>query len=444
MKIKEITFIFIIIIVIQSNVYCTNAYAIGMEARDQEGKLVYSGGEPNGQNRFEIGTLGLPIIITYALLLLTGILFLKKRSNKIISKILNFLLNFEINKKMSFCAVAGLVSIYIITNVSKIWNPDEISLGDYPVLLKGLKEWTFSSQFQSNALFLPFLRWDFLAFSHYVLGNVRIIPFIESISLVIVTYFLTVSITKKRFSGVIAITILIQSSLFLKYSVAATEDNLWTLFFVLSIYLILKKWYASPVSYFLSLVSKGLVVLFIPMIVFFTYKSIIPKNEKIRIYISYLLITIILVVAIFLHQTHVSSINFDIEKFVNGFKVSSSWLRADTIVSLFLLPLIVGLGIKSRNGIIHADSIMFLILGVIISAPLLIGVTDFTNQPYRFIPMIVFFAIGTGMLFSNDYVVANKKTGHISSIVFSISFVIILLSTISIIFPALIQTSDIS
>lgn len=444
MKIREIVFIFIIIIIVQSNAYYTNAYAIGIEARDQEGKLVYSGGNPHNQNRFEIGTLGLPVIISYALLSLVGILFFKKKSNKLISKILNALLNFEISKKISFFIVVGLLSIYIITNVSKIWNPDEVSLGDYPVLLKGLEEWTFSDQFQSKALFLPFLRWDFLAFSHYVLGNVRIIPFLESISLVTLTYFLTVDITRKRFSGVIAIAILIQSHLFLRYSVAATEDNLWILFFVLSIYLVLKKWYASPISYFLSFVSKGLVVLFIPMIVFFTYKSIIPKNEKIRIYISYLFISIVLVVAIFLHQTHVSSINFDVDKFVNGFKISSSWLRSDVIVSLFLLPLIVGLGIKARNGIIHADSIMFLILGTVMSAPLLISVTDFTNQPYRFIPVIVFFAIGIGMLFSNDYVIVNKKTRRISFIIFSILFIIILLSTISIIFPALIQTSDIS
>ena len=353
-------------------------------------------------------------------------------------------LNFEISKRISFFTVAGLLAIYIIANVSKLWDTEVITLGGQGAVVKEIEKWTFSAQFQTNTLFLSHLRWDLLAFSHYVLGNIRIIPFLESISLVILTYFLTVDITKKRFSGVIAIIILIQSNLFLKYSVVAIEDNLWTLLLVLSIYLILKKWYASPVSYFLSLLSKALVVVFIPMIVFFTYKSIIHKREKIRIYISYLFISIILVIAIFLHQTHVTSISFNADEFVNSFKISSSWLRADTIVSLFLLPLIVVLGIKSRNGTVHADSIMFLILGAIMSAPLLISVTDFTNQPYRFVPVIVFFAIGVGMLFSNDHVIPNKKTKYVSLIVFSISFIIILLSTISTIFPALIQTSDVS
>jgi len=36
---------------------------------------------------------------------------------------------------------------------------------------------------------------------------------------------------------------------------------------------------------------------------------------------------------------------------------------------------------------------------VLLSGPILAGMTDQTNQPYRFIPVIVFFAIGVGMLF---------------------------------------------
>ena len=56
--------------------------------------------------------------------------------------------------------------------------------------------------------------------------------------------------------------------------------------------------------------------------------------------------------------------------------------------------------IKSRNGFPQADSFLFLMAGILLSAPLLTGLTDITNQPYRFIPLVVFFAIAVGTLFS--------------------------------------------
>jgi len=35
-----------------------------------------------------------------------------------------------------------------------------------------------------------------------------------------------------------------------------------------------------------------------------------------------------------------------------------------------------------------------------LTAPLLTGFTEQTNQPYRFVPLIVFFAMGVGVLLS--------------------------------------------
>ena len=60
----------------------------------------------------------------------------------------------------------------------------------------------------------------------------------------------------------------------------------------------------------------------------------------------------------------------------------------------------VGLFIATRKGIRHADSIMFLILGMLLMPPLLDALSFSINVPYRFIPLIVFFAIGTGLLLS--------------------------------------------
>ena len=79
---------------------------------------------------------------------------------------------------------------------------------------------------------------------------------------------------------------------------------------------------------------------------------------------------------------------------------------------IFLLPVIIGLFVFKKD-IRHSDSIMFLIMGVLLSAPILIAVSNITNTPYRFIHLIVFFAIGMGMMFSkrdssNTY--GNYKT----------------------------------
>ena len=45
-----------------------------------------------------------------------------------------------------------------------------------------------------------------------------------------------------------------------------------------------------------------------------------------------------------------------------------------------------------------ADSIMVIISGILLSVPILSGFTEFNIQPYRWIPLIAFFAIGVGVL----------------------------------------------
>jgi hypothetical protein len=66
-----------------------------------------------------------------------------------------------------------------------------------------------------------------------------------------------------------------------------------------------------------------------------------------------------------------------------------------------LLPVTVLLFFASRRGILHADSILIMILGVLLTSPFLVAITNQTNQPYRFVSLTVFFAIGVGVLLSN-------------------------------------------
>ena len=75
-------------------------------------------------------------------------------------------------------------------------------------------------------------------------------------------------------------------------------------------------------------------------------------------------------------------------------------MRLDSVFVLFLLPVIVGLFIISKTNR-YANSIQILIVGTLLMSPFVTGLTDLTNQPYRFLPFLVFFSVGVGMILTN-------------------------------------------
>jgi len=157
----------------------------------------------------------------------------------------------------------------------------------------------------------------------------------------------------------------------------------------------------SPISFVLSLFSKPLTALFLPMTLFFIYRAKVSRKKKIYLGISYFILIGIGFLAITFSDFNLVKISqFDEFYFWQGFTSVANSLRFDYLIILFLLPLTVGLYLASKRGIIQADSILVLIAGILFSAPLLTGFTDLTNQPYRFIPLVVFFAMGVGTIFS--------------------------------------------
>ena len=127
-----------------------------------------------------------------------------------------------------------------------------------------------------------------------------------------------------------------------------------------------------------------------------------PRKNKIYITISYVVIAAIIAVAPFyLDSSRLDDIlPFDYSDFWSGFTAWAFQLRFDWAVLLFILPLIVGLFLTSRRGIPEADSILVLLMGILILGPLLVGFTFYVSNPYRFVPMRVFFAVGVGNLLS--------------------------------------------
>jgi len=358
---------------------------------------------------FEFGVFALPFFVTNIIVFSFLYLHLTRKLPTRIQNSVKFILKFEISRKVAVIVIVIILGGYVAFTIPDLNNNEIEEWPDFRKIQLAVMDFPFgeATKVPANS---PFVKLFLLYSSQTIFENIKIVPFLGSISLLLVTYFLTLEISKKRFAGIVAMIILLQSQVFLRYDTIATYSNFWTLFFVLSLYLIYKRWYLSPVSYFLSIFSKPFTAIFLPMVLFFTYRAEIPRKKKIQITLTYIITTVILagtisaaimsgesipMVSIFDRLTSFSGIDF-----WTGFTAWAIQLRFDTLVVLFTLPLTVGLFMVSRKGVTEADSILVLIFGILLLAPLLPAFTSLNVQPYRFIPLVVFFAIGVGTLLS--------------------------------------------
>lgn len=347
-------------------------------------------------NQYELGVWAWPLLAANLVLLGIGLLRFKNKLPQLVTNTASFILNFEISKKVTILTMTILLAIYVGFSVSELGSEERWD--DYPAVKERVQGWTIGDVTKG---FEPHLRYLLLSTSLNIFGNIRVIPLVVSIALLVLTYYTTAQVAKKRFAGVIAMVILLQSAVFLTYDTSATYDNSWILLYLLSLYLIYKKWPLSSLSYVLTLPSKALTAMFLPMTFFFIYRSEIPREKKIRTAISYVIILVVGIAFLALGVNITgSNVGFDGKEFLRGFATWAFQLRFDAIVLIFILPLLVGLFIVSRKGVLQADSVMVLILGILLTAPFLDGFTDLTNQPYRFVPLIVFFAMGVGTILS--------------------------------------------
>ena len=350
--------------------------------------------EESSVNPFEPGIWAPHFLATNIILLGIGILYYTKNLPDIVLKSIRFVLNFEVSSKIAFIIMVILLALYIGFTIGELSTEE-----DWPDYA-GAKAQAEKGVIENLVKHFN-VKYSLLSFSLTTLHNIRIIPFAVSISLLILTYFFTVKITKKRFAGIVSVITLLQSHIFLEYDTTAAYENSWTLFYVLSLYLIYKKWYLSPLTFILSVYAKGLAALFLPMSVFSIYRSDLTRNKKIQTIVIYGIIATVGVIFVASQFTFsIPDVHFDYYDFWSGFTLLPNHLRYEGFVILFLLPLIIALFMLSKRGIIVADSFMVLIMGMLLHAPLLTGFTIYTNHPYRFVPLIVFFAIGVGIIFS--------------------------------------------
>jgi len=360
----------------------------------------------SGLSPYEIGPWTTPLLVSNAIILGIGFAYYKKKLPTILSNSIQHILNFEIPPKLNFAIVITLLSIYIVFTIPELSLNEAEQWPDYEIIDASLKIWPFgeSDDIHIQEFTSRHVKMSLLYISLNIFGNIKILPFIASILLVIFTYLLTYQISHKRFAAVISMVILLQSYTFLKYDTLAIYDNFWILFYVISLYAIYKKWYVSPIALILSIFTKPYVLLFVPLNVFHLYRARMKKKQKIPTLVSYAVIVVISLSILFTGDSvYGSLLNLDFSEFWMGFTTWAQQLRFDSLMILLILPVVIGLFLKSRRGIKEADSILFLILGSLLIGPFLVLITDYMYiLPYRFLPLIVFFAIGVGVFLSRE------------------------------------------
>ena len=357
---------------------------------------------------FEPSIWLIPVSSFSFVFLVLGFVYYKRKLPVQVYKCIQFILNFEISKRITVILGIIIFVFYIGFSVNELSINEEGQFPDYNILKAALQIWpsTESDDIYVQEQNSRYVRMVLLVTSLEIFQNIKILPFVASISLLIVTFFLTYQISHKRFSGIVALLIILQSHTFLFFDTVAVYENFWILFFLISLYLINRKWQLSPILYLLALFSKAFIFVFFLSTIFYIYRARISSRKKIWAMCSYGgVILIILTVFSFGDSVYGDIINISDSEFFLALNTLGYTLRYDVFIILSLLPVTIGLFFTSRRGFLQADSILILILASLLAGPFISMLTGFYLQqvlilPYRLLPLIVFVAIGIGVFLS--------------------------------------------
>ena len=352
-----------------------------------------------GINPFEVGIMATPLIVISLILLGIAISYFKGMMPIRVVNSFRFISNFEISSRLALLVIVLLIGGFITFTVTQLLTEEPFP-DYYNVSKPSLAKWTFASITKGFDIHVEY----FLnTTSMKVFGNYKIIPYIASIALLVLTYFFTKLITKSRLAGIASMVVLLQSSIFLTYHNSVAYDNYWILFYLFSLYVVYKFWPLSPISLIASIFTKPLTIVFLPFTLFFIYRAGISKRRKILTAGSYVIVIIMGIYGALAWRAATSLSAINTNGFWSAFNAFTYQLRFDPVVQIFLLPVTVMLFLTARRGAYHAESILLLLMSTVLLQPLASAFTVASSEPYRFMPLIVFFAISVGMLLSKNF-----------------------------------------
>jgi len=357
------------------------------------------------QTSFDIGHHAYLLIGSNIVIFGIGFVYYKNKIEFINSKI-DQLRKFEISKKISVIILIIILGAYTGLSTPELFLNEADQWGDYILLEDALELWPDDGSKNTRNEYVDeqldrYVRMALLDASLKIFQNIKILPFLASILVVLFTYLLTVQLTGKRFAGIISMLVLLQSYTFLTFDTIAVYENFWVLFYMISIYAVRKKWIFSPIFYILSVFTKAYVAPFFLMTLYSTYRSEIEAKKKYLILVSYIAIIFTALLIVFLGESvYTNLVEIEFSKFFLGFADTAMQFRYDIFFIITLLPITIGLYILSKNTP-NTDVIHSLIAGTIVFSPILITFTYFYEiLPYRFVPLMVFFSIGVAMFFA--------------------------------------------
>ena len=368
------------------------------------GLLISAIGDGEFLEPFEMSVMGIPIIVTNIIIISLIILHNRHTLPNSIVVYIQKIFSFDLSQKSSLVLLIIVLGIYVALSADEITIYELNQYGDFLIVERAIEIWPdqeSENEYVSEQL-SRHVRMGLLVASEEIFNNVKILPFVASILLLITTYFLAVRFSKKNFTGLISVILTLQSSTFFTYDTIAVYENFWVLFYVFSIYLIFQKPKVSSIFYILSIFSKAITVLMLPISILVTIFADISNKKKIFVIITHLIVLAVsLVIFQFSNTIYGNVININASEFVTGFTTLGFNLRFDIVLLLFLLPVAIGLFLKAKNGSKNAISLMILICGTILVTPILEMITDFYFvYPYRYVPLVVFFAISFSNIFS--------------------------------------------
>lgn len=351
--------------------------------------------------KFEIGNNAILLILSNVIIFSLGYIY-KKNKLETFSSFVNKIRGFDISKKQSLIVGIIILVVYIVITIPELSIDEATQWGDYSILTSALEtfpETNSGAQIQDEQN-SRFVRMILLGFSQDYFDNIKIIPFISSIILIALVGLIAFEISHKKIAGLISMLVLIQSYTFLEYDTIAVYENLWVTFFLFSIYTIHKKWHLSGIFYLLSVFSKAFSTPFLILNAFYVVRSELDSKTKLRIMISYVIVILVMLGLFTLGNTiYDDIIHIDFNRFMNSLSDFSSQMRFDYFMLMTILPVTLGLFFIARSGIVHAESLLFFISVLLLAGPLVALLTDFyVILPYRFVPLIAFFAIAMGIL----------------------------------------------
>ena len=254
---------------------------------------------------FELGHQAVFLITSNVIIFGLGILYYKKKIPSTLNNAIEKVRTFELSKRVTLVSLFVIIGVYVGFSIPELFIDESTQWGDYEVLEKALGLWPFG---ESDNIFVQeqndrYVRMFLLDVSYDLFQNIKLLPFIATILVVVFTYLIAAQFCQKRFAGIISVIVLLQSHIFLKFDTIAVYENFWVLFYLISLYVIRKKWFLSPVFYILAFFTKAYVAPYFLMTLFTAYRSEKSSGRKIAILISYVVIVGLAIALIFLGET---------------------------------------------------------------------------------------------------------------------------------------------